>query len=149
MQLRPYQIEVDNFIEKCKSNSVLIVQPTGTGKTVEFMNYSIKRAHRTLILVNSEELIEQAINTAKLIDPNVSIGKFIGSERDLDSQIVVASVQTLKNINNLMLVDRDFGLIIYDEAHHIVSETSKRILYAFGLCDLDTAGHDNVLFVDP
>lgn len=147
--LRPYQLEICDFFSKSESNSILCVQPTGTGKTVEFMHYAITNFHRTLVLVNSEELIDQAIATAKLIDPHVSIGKFIGVERDLDSQIIVASVQTLKNINNLTMIDRDFSLIIYDEAHHIVSTTSKRILYAFGLCDLDTAGHENVVLIDP
>lgn len=149
IELRDYQLDIDRFIDACKSNSILLTKPTGTGKTVQFMNYAIKRHHRTLVLVNSEELIDQAIEKAKMLDPHVSIGKFIGKERELDAQIIVASVATLKNINNLMLIDRDFSLIIYDEAHHAVSSTSKRILYAFGLCDLETAGHDNVLFVEP
>lgn len=149
IELRDYQLDIDKFLDSCKSNSILLTKPTGTGKTFQFMYYAIKRHHRTLVLVNSEELIEQAIEKAKILDPHVSIGKFIGKERELDAQIIVASVATLKNINNLMLIDRDFSLIIYDEAHHAVSSTSKRILYAFGLCDLDTAGHDNVIFIEP
>ena len=149
MKLRPYQQEVCNFLDNNKSDSMLIVQPTGTGKTVEFMWHVISNNYRTLILVYSEELIDQAIKTAKLIDKNVSIGKFIGNQRDLDSNIVVASVQTLKNINNLSLIDRDFKRIICDEAHRFVADTAKRILYAFGLCDLDTAGHENTMFLEP
>ena len=148
IQLRPYQLDVVNALNDCGDN-VVVVQPTGTGKTVEFAYYCIKNRGRTLILVNSEELIHQAIDTFKKIDPNVSIGRFIGKERDLDSQIIIASVQTLKNINNLMLIDRNFTNIIYDEAHHATSRTSTRILYAFGMCELDTAGHENVMFIEP
>ena len=148
IKLRPYQLDVINALKKC-SDTTVVVQPTGTGKTVEFMWHCIDDYHRTLVLVNSEELIDQAIRTAKLIDPHVSIGKFIGKERDLDSRIIVASVQTLKNINNLMLIDRDFTRIIYDEAHRATGPSSLRILFAFGLVDLDTAKHENVMFVKP
>ena len=147
--LRDYQLEIDRAIDECESNRVLAVKPTGTGKTVFALNYAISRGHKTLVLVNGEELIEQWIETAKEIEPNVSIGRFIGKERDFDSKIIIASVATLKNINNLVMIDRDFSLIIYDEAHHAVSETSKRILYAFGLCDLETAGYNNALFIEP
>ena len=148
IQLRPYQVEVDRAIEACDSNRVLIVQPTGTGKTIGFTYHAISRGYRTLILNWNEELINQTIDACKLIDKNITVGKFIGKERDLDSQIVIASVQTLKNINNLMLIDRDFMLLVCDEAHHI-TPSLKRILYAFGLCDLDTAGHKNVQLIEP
>ena len=148
IKLRPYQSDVDTAIDECESNLILVVQPTGTGKTVSFGHYAVSRGLRTLVLTWSEELIEQTIDAFKMISPNVSIGRFVGNDKDLDSQIVVASVQTLKNINNLVLIDRDFSLVIVDEAHHI-SPTLKRILYAFGLCDLSTAGYKNVLFVEP
>ena len=146
--LRPYQVDVDKAIDACESNRTLIVQPTGTGKTIGFSYYAISRGHRTLILNWSEELIQQCIDACRLIDPSVKVGKFVGKERDLDSQIVIASVQTLKNINNLSLIDKDFSLVVCDEAHHI-SNSLKRILYALGLCDLDTAGHENVMFIEP
>ena len=149
IQLRDYQLDVDGAIDECKSNRTLVVKPTGTGKTVLGMHYAISRGHKTLVLVHNEEQIEQWIDAAKAIDPFVSIGKFIGRDRDFDSKIIVATVQTLKNINNLVLIDRDFSLIIFDEAHHAVSETSKRILYAFGLIDIETAGYNNALFLEP
>ena len=148
IKLRPYQVEVDRAIEACDSNRVLVVQPTGTGKTIAFTYHAISRGFRTLILNWNEELIDQCVDACRLIDPSITVGRFIGNNRDLDSQIIIASVQTLKNINNLMLVDRDFRLIVCDEAHHI-SPSLKRILYAFGLCDLDTAGHKNVQLIDP
>ena len=149
IQLRDYQVDVDKAIDECKSNRVLVVKPTGTGKTVLGMHYAISRGHKTLVLVHSEEQIEQWIDAAKTIDPFVSVGKFIGKDRDFDSKIIIATVQTLKNINNLVLIDRDFTLIMFDEAHHSVSETSKRILYAFGLIDMATAGYNNALFLEP
>ena len=149
IQLRDYQIDVDKAIDECQSNRVLCVKPTGTGKTILGMNYAISRGYKTLVLVHNEEQIDQWIDAAKTIDPFVSVGKFIGRFRDFDSQIVVATVQTLKNINNLVMIDRDFTLIIFDEAHHAVAETSKRILYAFGLIDIETAGYNNALFLEP
>ncbi len=147
--LRDYQLDIDRAIDECESNRILAVKPTGTGKTMLGANYAISRGHKTLVLVHSDEQIDQWVDSAKAIEPFVSIGKFIGKERDFDSQIIIATVQTLKNINNLVMIDRDFSLIIFDEAHHAITETSKRILYAFGLCDLETAGYNNALFIEP
>ncbi len=147
--LRDYQLDIDRAIDECESNRILAVKPTGTGKTMLGANYAISRGHKTLVLVHSDEQIDQWVDAAKAIEPFVSIGKFIGKERDFDSQIIIATVQTLKNINNLVMIDRDFSLIIFDEAHHAITETSKRILYAFGLCDLETAGYNNALFIEP
>ncbi len=147
IELRPYQSEIIDAIHKAGDN-VLTVMPTGTGKTIVFTYYAIKHNMRTLVLNWSEPLIDQCIDAVKLIDPSVSVGRFIGKDRDLDSTITVASVQTLKNINNLMLIDRDFDLIILDEAHHI-SPSLIKILYAFGMVDLDTCGYENAMFIEP
>ena len=35
------------------------------------------------------------------------------------------------------------------KTHHITSETSKRVLFRYGLCDLETAGYDNVGLIEP
>ena len=148
IKLRPYQQKTLDLVHDCDADSVLVVQPTGTGKTIEFVYDAIHNYKRTLILTWSVELIEQVKEACALIDPSVSVGVFLGQEKDLDSQITVASVQTLKSYHNIAMIDRDYELVVVDEAHHI-SMTLKRILYAFGLCDLNTAGHQNVMYLEP
>ena len=151
--LRDYQESMLVGLDESKSKRTLMQLETGTGKTVIFMTYAILKAvlngKRVLVIVGSEELLEQAINTAKFIKPDIDIGRFIGSHRDYDSQIVVASLQTLKNLHNLIILDDDFEIIIYDEAHHATSPMSKRSFYRYGVCDLDDAGHNNVELVTP
>ena len=151
--LRDYQEEMMLGLSESKSKRTLMQLETGTGKTVIFMTYAILKAvlnnKRVLVIAGSEELLEQAIKTAKMIKPDVDIGMFIGNHRNYDSQIVVASLQTIKNLHNLIVLDDDFEVVIYDEAHHATSPTSKRVFYRYGLCDLDTAGHENVELITP
>ena len=147
--LYDFQKDVIQALEQCESNRKLLTQPTGTGKTVVFVSYAILTGKRTLIVVHNDELIEQTIRTVKMISPHTSVGKFVGPHRDWDAHILVASLQSIKNPHNLVVLDDDFELIIYDETHHATSETSKRVLFRYGLCDLDTAGYENVKLFQP
>ena len=153
VKLRDYQEEMIIKLHESESKRTILQLETGTGKTIVFMTYSILKSvlngKRVLVIVGSEELLEQAIKTAKMIKPDISIGRFIGSTRDYDNDIVVSSLQTIKNLHNLIVLDDDFEIIIYDEAHHATSPTSKRVFYRYGVCDLDTAGYDNVDLVTP
>lgn len=153
MPLYGYQEEVIEELDNTETGRTLLVMPTGTGKTFVFVSYILLKyvfkGERALIIAGSDELLEQAVSTVKMLAPQVSVGKFIGSERDFDSQIIVASLQTIKNYGSLVCFDNDFAIIVYDEAHHIVSDMSMRVLFRFGLCDLDTAGHENVAYIVP
>lgn len=149
IKLYPFQEEMIMQLEKCNSNRKLLIQATGTGKTVVFISYAILSGKRTLVIVHNDELIAQTLRTIKMINPNITCGKFVGPHRDWDADILVASLQSIKNAHNLVCLDDDFDLIIYDEAHHATSETSKRVLFRYGLCDLDTAGFKNVELYQP
>ena len=149
IKLYDFQEDVIKALEECESNRKLLIQATGTGKTVVFISYAILSQKRTLVIVHNDELIEQTIRTVKMISPNMSVGKFVGQKRDWDAHILVASLQSIKNPHNLVCLDDDFELVIYDEAHHSTSETSKRVLYRYGLVDLDTAGYNNVSLFQP
>ena len=144
-----FQKDIIVAISETESNRTLLNQPTGTGKTVVFVSYAVLTGKRTMIIVHNDELIEQTIRTIKMIKPDADIGKFVGSHRDWDAHILVVSLQTIKNPHNLVLLDDDFEILIYDETHHITSETSKRVLFRYGLCDLDTAGFENVELFTP
>jgi len=144
-----FQQEVLVALSETDSNRKLLVQPTGTGKTVVFLSYALLTGKRTMVIVHNDELIDQTLRTIRKLSDTVNVGKFVGNVRDWDAQILVASLQTIKNPHNLVILDDDFELFIYDEAHHATSPTSKRVFYRYGLCDLDTAGHNNVRLITP
>lgn len=134
MQPRPYQSAVIEAVESGFKtfDRQLVVLPTGGGKTIVFSHLAKRRLPgRTLILAHRDELIGQAI--AKLHD---ATGIVAGKEKaesyaSLESQVVVASVQSLLS-SRIERWPRDyFSLVVADEAHHSISDSWQRVLQYF------------------
>ncbi|WP_288395039.1 DEAD/DEAH box helicase [uncultured Vagococcus sp.] len=139
MQLRPYQQESREAIQKEWSNGVkktLLVLPTGCGKTIVFSKViedRVKMGERVLVLAHRGELLDQAseklekstgLKTALEKAQNTCLGSFF--------RVVVGSVQTLQNEKRLSKFPPDyFDTIIIDEAHHAVSNGYQRVLNHF------------------
>lgn len=145
MQLRDYQKEcLRSVIKGLKNNELnqLVVAATGTGKTVTFCSLPkiLKLTKPTLILAGMDSLLHQAIKQWKEVHGESSIvGLEQGSnhiDEDIKYDAIFASVQTLKNERLSRLLKRDFGLIIYDEAHHSEANTSQTLLEALGCLPL-------------
>lgn len=133
LSLRPYQslalAEVRAEFAR-KRRRVLLVSPTGSGKTVAFaaiVKGATDRGQQTLILAHRAELIDQ-ISAA--LDQFGIKHSFIAAGYPYQqwAPVHVASVQT---------VVRRLGKIAYptfivcDEAHHILAATYRQILAAF------------------
>jgi ATP-dependent helicase IRC3 len=132
IELRDYQQEALVSFDGSLAQGVrrmLASLPTGTGKTIIFVEYVRRRGGRVLILVHRDELIQQTIDKLKLAGvPATDIG-IIKAELDQhDRRVVVASVQTLSRETRLAWLVVDFETVIVDEAHHAVAETYRRIL---------------------
>lgn len=139
MQLRPYQQESREAIQKEWSNGVkktLLVLPTGCGKTIVFSKViedRVKMGERVLVLAHRGELLDQAseklekstgLKTALEKAQDTCVGSFF--------RVVVGSVQTLQNEKRLSKFPPDyFDTIIIDEAHHAVSNGYQRVLNHF------------------
>lgn len=128
MQLRDYQIEAITNVKKSFLNdakSVLLTLPTGAGKTVIFSQITKlakSKGSNVLILVHRKELIDQAGD--KLTKANVKYGIIAAGHKPIDSNVQVASVQTLINrLNNLWIP----SIIIIDEAHHAVASSWQKV----------------------
>lgn len=137
MKLRKYQEEaVFSFCQGCKKfDRQLIVLPTGAGKTITFaflaLRFWAKRRERTLILVHREQLMKQAVDkiiSATGLVPSVEMGTNKGS---LDSEVVVASVQSLRGERLTRYPSNHFGLVVADEAHHVLSSSWLKVLDYF------------------
>ena len=106
----------------------LLVLPTGTGKTIIFALLIQQRHGRALILAHRDELIQQAVDKLRLVDPDLAIGVVKAEHDEYDAPIVVASVQTLSRRERLARLVPDFRTIVIDEAHHAPAPTYQRIL---------------------
>ncbi len=123
---------------------VLINAAGGSGKTV-FMSKSPKYmclGGKTMILVHLDTLARQAADKVKRINPEYNVSIEMGDRyADLNSDVIVASVQTLGREGSLRIERFDpasINLIEVDEAHHGVSEGYMRIYDYFGMLDPNT-----------
>lgn len=133
--LRPYQADVivrASAEVVAGSRRVLIVAPTGSGKTViaaEITRRRLARNGRVLFLAHRRELIGQAIR--KLYAAGVDAGIVQAGFRPRPEQTAqVASVQTLhaRAVRSKEIDLPAADLIIVDEAHHIRARTYRKII---------------------
>jgi superfamily II DNA or RNA helicase len=128
---RPYQYEAVAALLAATARGVhrpLLVLPTGTGKTIVFALLVQRRRGRSLILAHRDELIQQAVEKLRLVDPTLPLGVVQAARDEHTAPTVVASVQTLSRRTRLARLVPDFQTIVIDEAHHAPAPTCRRIL---------------------
>lgn len=142
VELRPYQQECIDALLAFHARGgkrALVAIPTGTGKTVVFAHLPLLFGSRTLVLAHREELLDQAAEKLQVANPGLSV-EVEQAERKAspNAQVVVASVQTLTvNKRRLQaLYPPSFGLVVADEAHHMLAVSWLRVLAHFGLAPL-------------
>lgn len=132
--LRPYQVEAHAAVLRCWRDGdrrVIINLPTGTGKTVTALSFLLEHGGRWLWLAHRDELIQQAVRTALMLQPGVSVGIVQAAQHQPDADLVVASVPSLVQPSRLRSVGSFSGVVI-DEAHHAVARTYQTILRSVG-----------------
>ncbi|MGL5705923.1 MAG: DEAD/DEAH box helicase [Tannerellaceae bacterium] len=139
--LRPYQVDNKARIYDFwhTGRSVMLQMPTGTGKTRLFVSI-VKDLHnwsrqnntnvKVLLLAHRKELIQQIAQNVN-IKYNLSHGIIAAQspeQREYDIQI--GSVPTLtRRLEGWS--DKDFDVIIIDEAHHVKADSYNRILQEY------------------
>lgn len=140
VSLRDYQGEaihrVVHAVGRDGKRRVMVVLPTGAGKTTVFggliHGWMADDMGRVLVLAHRDELIAQAVASLSMWVPRHLIG-IVKAERDeTDRPLVVASIQTLARPHRLARVGQ-FGLVVYDEAHHAASRSSREVLTELGV----------------
>jgi DNA or RNA helicases of superfamily II len=124
--LRDYQAEwVDSFLDR---RSGVFVGPPGSGKTVAAIAGAVAVGGETLVLVPSRELATQwrgELLEHTTVD-EADIGEYHGGEKNRQP-VTIATYQTAGMDRHRSLFEsREWGLIIYDEAHHIPSPVFSR-----------------------
>jgi superfamily II DNA or RNA helicase len=114
---------------------VLIVLPTGTGKTVVFaeaIRLACAKGGKALVLAHRTELLEQARKKLRAVDPGLRVEiEQAGARASSGADVVVASVQSLKGPRLARWAPDAFALLIVDEAHHATAASYRAILEHF------------------
>ena len=126
LRLRDYQqYWVDRFTD---AKSGVLVGPPGSGKTVTTMAVMEQVGGETLILVPSRELAGQwreELLEKTTFDPE-QVGEYHGGRKEI-KPVTVATYQIAGMDRHRQLFDsREWGLIVFDEAHHIPSPVFRR-----------------------
>lgn len=143
LALRPYQ--EDRLLAASAEWSsgrkrTAIVLMTGLGKTVIFVHAAL--AHITsqptavLILVHRDELVDQTVEKLTDVAAGFKIGVVKAGRNDVNADVIVGSVQTLRNPARLGQL-RPVGLVIVDECHHAAAKSYRDIMTALGCFDYD------------
>jgi len=141
LELRDYQREtVEKIVSLYHQNprgAAKIVLATGLGKTIIFsaIAHEIRNVNNTnvLIIAHRDELLNQAAEKYRFIDPSAVIGKVGGSAFEWGAPITVASIQTISRDAHLKQALRfNYGLVIVDECHHVHERNNYgKVLAAF------------------
>ena len=133
IQFRDYQEDALEELARMRSKGetiALLYHATGVGKTIVAVEDARRIGGKTLFLVNSLKLADQAIERFKEVWPESEIGKYTGSEKTCDSDVVIATIQSV--VRNLEDFTADqFKYLIIDECHHAASKSYSKILGYF------------------
>jgi superfamily II DNA or RNA helicase len=138
LPLRDYQQACIDAVRSDWSEGVrrtAAVLPTGSGKTVVFAHKAKQwrdvNDSRVMILVHRDELIIQTVNKLRAIAPHLSVGIVKGSKREINRDVIVVSVQSLRTEAARNKITH-LGLIVVDECHHATAKTYRDILTHYG-----------------
>lgn len=120
LALRTYQLQSLEQVESAQERRVLVVLPTGAGKTVvaaELIRREVNRGGRALFLAPRRELVMQAC--AKLAEVRHGLLLAGAGGQDIYASVQVGSVDTLMSraIRRRSLVLPGVSLVVIDEAH--------------------------------
>ena len=110
----------------------LIISATGSGKTYlaafDARNFGAKRL---LYIVHRESILKDAKESfIKIFGAERTYGFYTGNENSLEADFIFATSNMLGRHLDSFKKD-EFDYIIYDEVHHVVAETGKKIFEYF------------------
>ena len=129
-KLRPKQSNIiDIIFPKLEQNDGgLLCLGCGQGKTLLALYIATLFNVKTLVIVHKSFLLNQWIQRAKEFT-NANIGIIQQNKIDInDKQIVIGMLQSIAKNKYDPEIFRDFGLVIFDEAHHAPSKYFSKAL---------------------
>lgn len=106
--------------------------PCGFGKTTVSLAIACKLGYKTMIIVHKEFLANQWKERIQQFCPGASIGMVQQNKKEVESDFIIAMLQSL-SLKEYSFNDFDsVGTVIVDEAHHICAKVFSQSL--FKLC---------------
>jgi superfamily II DNA or RNA helicase len=140
---RPSQMECIAVCEKQIEGEYgggIINLSTGSGKTMISIYLMAKYKYKTLVIVNTTELMDQWTKALFENIPGVRVGVIRGDKFDCEGyHVVVGMIQTISLRKEYTRIRFKFGMVFIDECHHLSSEVFSKCLfktrcrYTFGL----------------
>lgn len=125
-----------------QEQGIVVAQP-GWGKTNVALAFASECETRVLILVHTEDILQQWIDRVAETMPDAKIGVIRGKTRRV-GDITISTVQTFRRLVRIEPeYEGRFGAVILDEAHHAPAATFDEILnsmnarYRFGFTATD------------
>lgn len=111
----------------------MVVLATGLGKTwLSAFDADRPEFRRVLFVAHRDEILTQAMETFRVCRPGARLGRYTGGQKDLDSNVLFASIQTLGRTAHLRRFAPDtFDYIVVDEFHHASARTYRALIEHF------------------
>ncbi len=130
----PIQVEALAALQASReagNGAGLVVLATGLGKTW-LAAFDSLPFQRVLFVAHRDEILEQARATFRRIRPASSLGKYTGTEKLPESDVLFASIQTLGREVHLRRFAPDrFDYVVVDEFHHAAARTYRALIDHF------------------
>ena len=129
--LRKEQMPIYNIIKNTldKDGGAIISLKCGGGKTVLSLYILAQLKVKTMVVVHKDFLMTQWKDRIEEFIPNASIGKIQQNTIDIDNKdIVLSMVQSLSMKEYDKDIFKSFGLIIFDECHHLGAEMFSKCM---------------------
>ena len=130
------QVEALDALEETRFKGFtagLVVLATGLGKTwLSAFDTNRPQFKRVLFVAHREEILSQAMETYRRCRPKARFGRYTGAQKDLDADVLFASIQTLGKASHLRQFSPDaFDYIVVDEFHHAAARTYRGLIEYF------------------
>lgn len=120
------------MVREAGERRAVVVSATGTGKTIlAALDVRAAAPDRMLFVVHREQILDRAIEEFQEVlgIPAGEIGKFVGSQRQLDRRYVFGTVQSLSRSAALATIPPDlFDYVLVDEVHRAGARSYRQLL---------------------
>jgi superfamily II DNA or RNA helicase len=129
LPLRDYQRQALDARAGAGQRSAIVL-PTGAGKAVVLAHQALEHAGRTLVLVHTDELAQQALDKVSKIAPGLDADIYMGTRKVLAKDVVVGGVLTVvRHLDEL----GPFSQLIIDECHRSAAASYMKIMQHLGV----------------
>lgn len=125
--LEPHQVDITTAVLNSPTKNGLVISPPGSGKTVTILNCISEFKKNTLIIVHTEELMEQWLQEIPLkLTGDFTYGPYNGGNKKI-YDITVSLIQSShKRFDDFEF--KNFGCVVIDETHHASSAMFELLL---------------------